>query len=232
LVYIDTYNRRVSIVLFDNGKNIQQESKVCDSISFSLNLESGKVKVVLRLDDIIISDDISEHTPSLDLSSFEFNLNTELPLSMNLNLNIINQTGNYIENNQLTGGNIENNQPTGGNIENNQIRTGKPTRTPRTTPSKKQRKKKDPNVPKNPRNAWIFFSVEKRKELKEKHSDWDHKMVNKKVSKMWKAMTPEEKEPYDEQAAEDIKRFETEMEESQKKGGGEAKSEETSKSED
>jgi len=53
----------------------------------------------------------------------------------------------------------------------------------------KKKKKKDPNKPKKPRSPWLFFSIERRKELKEEKPDLPRTELNKEVSKEWKSMS-------------------------------------------
>jgi len=97
-------------------------------------------------------------------------------------------------------------------LNKNRKSKGKPSK-------RKPRKIKDPNAPKNPRNAWIFFSVEKRKELKEAHPDWDRVKISAELSRRWKRITIEEKMPYDERAEEDKNSYEAEMEDYRNEGG-------------
>jgi len=66
-------------------------------------------------------------------------------------------------------------------------------------------KKKDPNMPQRPRTAWIFYSVETRKELKEKYPDMPHTEINKKLSKTWKNMSEDDKKPWVEKADQEKK---------------------------
>jgi len=65
--------------------------------------------------------------------------------------------------------------------------------------------------PKKPRNAWIFFSVERRSELMKQYPDSQHAKINKKLSKQWVAFSDEEKKVWIKKAEEDKVRYETEM---------------------
>ncbi|KAJ3430225.1 high mobility group protein dsp1 [Anaeramoeba flamelloides] len=80
-------------------------------------------------------------------------------------------------------------------------------------PSKrrKRKKKKDPNAPKGKMSAYMFFNVEKRKIIKEENPEYKFGDLAKEVSKRWKALTDEEKEPYIKKSIEDKERFETQQ---------------------
>jgi len=78
---------------------------------------------------------------------------------------------------------------------------------------KRKKEKKGPSKPKKPRSAYLFFSVEKRKELKK---DMDPEKtgseITKEITNEWKSMTEEEKSKYIEMADEDKLRYENERE--------------------
>eukprot|EP01129_Flabellula_baltica_P001014 TRINITY_DN10935_c0_g1_i1.p1 TRINITY_DN10935_c0_g1~~TRINITY_DN10935_c0_g1_i1.p1 ORF type:complete len:116 (+),score=41.33 TRINITY_DN10935_c0_g1_i1:186-533(+) len=81
----------------------------------------------------------------------------------------------------------------------------------------KGKAKKDPNEPKRPRSAWIYYSVNERPKLKEKYPDLKMTEITKKLSSKWKEMTDDDKEPWNEKAAEDKERYATEKAEWEKK---------------
>jgi hypothetical protein len=47
--------------------------------------------------------------------------------------------------------------------------------------------------PKRPLSPYIFYSQEKRKELKEQHPDWNSAQIMKQVSVIWAKMPAQEK---------------------------------------
>ncbi|KAL2938991.1 High mobility group B protein 7 [Bienertia sinuspersici] len=81
--------------------------------------------------------------------------------------------------------------------------------------SKKRKlsKVKDPNMPKRPMGAYFVFMEEFRKVYKEEHPDSKGvKEVAKEAGARWKAMTDEEKKPYQDKAAELKAEYEKAME--------------------
>ena len=75
--------------------------------------------------------------------------------------------------------------------------------------SKKLRR--DPNMPKKPLSAYIYFSQERREQIKKENPKMPVTHVMKEVSNRWSAMTKDEKEPYIVEAREDKKRYEQEL---------------------
>ncbi len=73
----------------------------------------------------------------------------------------------------------------------------------------KKRKRKDPNAPKGPRNAYIFFSSDKDilEELQTKYPGTSRKDLTKHIGERWRGMTDDEKKPYHAQAASDKIRY-------------------------
>jgi hypothetical protein len=59
---------------------------------------------------------------------------------------------------------------------------------------RKKKKEKDPNKPKRGMSSFMYFAQAKRPEVKQKHPDLKVPEVGKKLSEMWKELTPEEKE--------------------------------------
>lgn len=79
---------------------------------------------------------------------------------------------------------------------------------------KKGKKKKDPNKPKRARSAYIFFSMDKRDEVKEDNPDINNREIMSELGKRWsKIKGTTEAKKYVKQAAKDKKRYNAEMEE-------------------
>eukprot|EP00198_Chlamydomonas_reinhardtii_P000242 XP_001689577.1 high mobility group protein [Chlamydomonas reinhardtii] len=68
---------------------------------------------------------------------------------------------------------------------------------------KKERKKKDPNAPKKNLSAFMYFSNSNRDKVKAENPGIAFGEVGKLLGERWKAMSAEEKAPYDEMAAKD-----------------------------
>ena len=77
-------------------------------------------------------------------------------------------------------------------------------------PSKK--KVSDPNKPKKGNTAWIFFTNDMREKVKADNPDAKTTDLTKIMSPMWKALSPEDKKPYEDKAKADKERYEKEME--------------------
>ncbi|KAI8982413.1 high mobility group box domain-containing protein [Mycotypha africana] len=75
---------------------------------------------------------------------------------------------------------------------------------------KKRRAKKDPNAPKRGLSAYMFFSQEKRAEVKAENPEASFGQIGKILGEKWKAMSDEEKKPYNDKAEADKKRYEAE----------------------
>uniref|UniRef100_A0A5B7BE63 HMG box domain-containing protein n=1 Tax=Davidia involucrata TaxID=16924 RepID=A0A5B7BE63_DAVIN len=68
---------------------------------------------------------------------------------------------------------------------------------------KKEKKAKDPNMPKRPPTAFFVFMDEFRKAFREANPDCKSvSTVAKEAGEKWKSMTDEEKKPYVDRAAE------------------------------
>jgi structure-specific recognition protein 1 len=70
---------------------------------------------------------------------------------------------------------------------------------------KNVKKQKDPNAPRSNYSAYLFFSIEKRKELS--------KVTMRELGDMWKALNDKERDPYVKQAKLDKERYEQEKNE-------------------
>ena len=71
--------------------------------------------------------------------------------------------------------------------------------------------KKDKNAPKGVKNAYIMFCSENREKVKEQHEDMSPKEIISELARLWKETDDEDKTKYQEMAAEDKKRYESEM---------------------
>jgi len=76
---------------------------------------------------------------------------------------------------------------------------------------RKKRKKKDPNKPKRAMSSFMFFANQKRTEVRAAHPDLKITEIGKKLSELWKALTPEEKKKYEDMQANDKERYKREM---------------------
>ena len=75
----------------------------------------------------------------------------------------------------------------------------------------KGKKKKDKDAPKKGLSAYMFFSKDKREEIKKANPDASFGEVGKLVGEAWKKLGDEEKKPYEASAAEDKERHEKEL---------------------
>ncbi|CAJ0580969.1 unnamed protein product, partial [Mesorhabditis spiculigera] len=78
---------------------------------------------------------------------------------------------------------------------------------------KRKRPKKDPNAPKRALSAFFFFSQERRPEVQAKHVEWKVMQVAQELGRMWKDMTLEDRDIYEQRAAADKERYAVEMQE-------------------
>ena len=77
---------------------------------------------------------------------------------------------------------------------------------------RKKRVKKDPNAPKKASSAYIFFSNEKRAEVKKAHPELKSMgMMAKRLGEMWKALSESDRKPYQKMANDDKERYMEEM---------------------
>lgn len=79
-----------------------------------------------------------------------------------------------------------------------------------TEKKKATRKKKDPNAPKRSLSAYMFFANENRDIVRAENPGITFGEVGRMLGDKWKALTDEEKEPYNSKAAVDKKRYEKE----------------------
>jgi len=79
--------------------------------------------------------------------------------------------------------------------------------------SRRRTKRKDPNAPKKPRSAYVFFMEKERKVVKEEDATLRPQHIMKVVGEKWAKLTNEEKEDYEEMAKNDRARYLEEMKE-------------------
>lgn len=82
---------------------------------------------------------------------------------------------------------------------------------------KASRKKKDPDAPKRSLSAYMFFANENRDIVRAENLGISFGQVGKLLGEKWKALTPEDKTPYENKAEADKKRYEKEKAEYAKK---------------
>jgi hypothetical protein len=76
---------------------------------------------------------------------------------------------------------------------------------------KPKRQKKDPNAPKHPMSAFLFYLSAMRKKYTEKYPDYGVGMISKVIAAEWKELTDAQKEPYVKQSDADKSRYSREM---------------------
>ncbi|CAH2351911.1 non-histone chromosomal protein 6 [[Candida] railenensis] len=81
------------------------------------------------------------------------------------------------------------------------------------------RKKKDPDAPKRSLSAYMFFANENRDIVRAENPGISFGQVGKLLGEKWKALTGDEKVPYETKAETDKKRYEKEKAEYAKKNG-------------
>lgn len=83
---------------------------------------------------------------------------------------------------------------------------------PRETKKRTTRRKKDPNAPKRALSAYMFFANENRDIVRAENPDVTFGQVGRILGERWKALSSEEKTPYEAKAEADKKRYESEKE--------------------
>eukprot|EP01026_Neomeris_dumetosa_P037379 TRINITY_DN30267_c0_g1_i1.p3 TRINITY_DN30267_c0_g1~~TRINITY_DN30267_c0_g1_i1.p3 ORF type:complete len:110 (-),score=27.71 TRINITY_DN30267_c0_g1_i1:291-620(-) len=78
---------------------------------------------------------------------------------------------------------------------------------------RRQRARKDPDAPKKPMGAYMWFSKVKRVEVKEKYPSKKVTEIGKILGEMWRNLTEEEKKEFQDMAADDKKRYEKDLDE-------------------
>lgn len=75
----------------------------------------------------------------------------------------------------------------------------------------KKKVKKDKNAPKKARSAYTYFGNDMRETIKAENSDLSFAETNKLLGERWKALDSDDKQKYEDMAAEDKKRYKKEM---------------------
>lgn len=83
---------------------------------------------------------------------------------------------------------------------------------PRESKKRTTRRKKDPNAPKRALSAYMFFASETRDIVRAENPDVSFGQIGRILGEKWKALTAEEKVPFETKAAADKKRYESEKE--------------------
>ncbi|KNZ61353.1 high mobility group protein B1 [Puccinia sorghi] len=76
--------------------------------------------------------------------------------------------------------------------------------------AKRVKKDKDPNAPKRPLSAYMYFSQDWRERIKNENPDVSFGEIGRLLGHKWKALSEEEKKPYEDMACRDKKRHEAE----------------------
>ncbi|KAI3638167.1 hypothetical protein MIR68_003778 [Amoeboaphelidium protococcarum] len=76
---------------------------------------------------------------------------------------------------------------------------------------KRKRQKKDPNAPKKPANAFIFYAQNHREVLKQAHPEMNKAEIARELGNQWKAIAEDEKKEYYDMYEKDKVRWEQEM---------------------
>ena len=76
---------------------------------------------------------------------------------------------------------------------------------------KHRRAKKDKSLPKGPCSAYIIFCTQMRPVIKSENPNIINTDIMKETGNRWRAMTPEQRQPWEDLAAQDKARFDQEM---------------------
>lgn len=87
------------------------------------------------------------------------------------------------------------------------------SRAPRAASKKKT---KDPNAPKRPMTAYMWYATEHREEVRKAHPDAKFGDVGKLIGEQWRALSEKDKKKYEERAGKDKERYEEEKSKYQK----------------
>ncbi|EIW12019.1 Nhp6bp [Saccharomyces cerevisiae CEN.PK113-7D] len=94
----------------------------------------------------------------------------------------------------------------------NAMAATKEAKQPKEPKKRTTRRKKDPNAPKRGLSAYMFFANENRDIVRSENPDVTFGQVGRILGERWKALTAEEKQPYESKAQADKKRYESEKE--------------------
>mmetsp|Transcript_1536 Transcript_1536/g.4559 ORF Transcript_1536/g.4559 Transcript_1536/m.4559 type:complete len:165 (-) Transcript_1536:419-913(-) len=84
---------------------------------------------------------------------------------------------------------------------------------------KKVKAKKDPNAPKKPSGAYIWFCNDRRPAIKADHPEWGIGEIGKELGNIWKTLSDSDKKPFVKKAEEDKERY-VKADAAYKKSGG------------
>lgn len=93
----------------------------------------------------------------------------------------------------------------------------------------KKRRKKDPNAPTKAKSAYLFFQDAKRAEMREANPDAKFGDISKLLGERWKALSSDEKAPYEEMARADKERYKAQMKDYTPPSGDEEESKQKTK---
>jgi hypothetical protein len=81
------------------------------------------------------------------------------------------------------------------------------TYVPDPADKKKRKIHKDPDAPKKPKSAYIFFVNSRLDKVRKTHPDWKMTEVMTSMGTEWKALSDKDKKPFNDLAAKDKKRY-------------------------
>lgn len=84
---------------------------------------------------------------------------------------------------------------------------------------KKVKAKKDKNAPKKPMSAFFCFQKSRRPHITKEHPEYNNQEIIKAMTAEWKTFNDKDKEPYNQLAVEDKKRYASAMEDYNAKQG-------------
>ncbi|MEV4500857.1 hypothetical protein [Streptomyces klenkii] len=79
-------------------------------------------------------------------------------------------------------------------------------------------KSKDKDAPKRPHSAYMFYANENRSKIREANPGLKSPEIGKQLATEWQRLSPAEQRPYEEKAAKDKERYETQMAAYKKQG--------------
>lgn len=83
---------------------------------------------------------------------------------------------------------------------------------PKAARKTKPKAKKDPNAPKKPSGAYIWFCNDHRAKIKGEHSNWGVAEIGKELGALWKTLDDDDKKKYFAQADKDKIRYQEALE--------------------
>ncbi|ORX57124.1 hypothetical protein BCR36DRAFT_271246, partial [Piromyces finnis] len=88
--------------------------------------------------------------------------------------------------------------------------TKKESKSSKSDEKPNKRKRKEDGAPKRPMISFMFFSQDKRAEVKRDNPDASFGEIGKIIGNLWKNASPEEKKKYEKKALEDKERYKRE----------------------